>query len=109
MAPRLPTHLLITSAIRTAAQEGVVITIVRKGDAERGAMVLKINTLDGRCRLYEQAWREDEPVWTPLTDAVAESEADARLARTVGYDPDAWVIEIEDRLGRLWLPGRVLT
>jgi hypothetical protein len=32
-----------------------------------------------------------------------EADAEARLAREVKFDPDLWVIEVEDRAGRHFL------
>jgi hypothetical protein len=35
----------------------------------------------------------------PLTEGL-EAEVDAALSRQRGFDPDLWVIEVEDREGR---------
>jgi hypothetical protein len=38
-------------------------------------------------------------VWITLAEG-ADSDVDAAVARQKGYDPDLWVIEVEDREGR---------
>ena len=47
-----------------------------------------------------------ERIWTLLAEG-PEAEVDAGLARQRGYDPDLWIIEVEDRAGRTLLdePG----
>jgi hypothetical protein len=35
-------------------------------------------------------------------------EADAYIARQAERDPDLWVMEVEDRLGRHWVDGAVI-
>jgi hypothetical protein len=30
------------------------------------------------------------------------------MARQADIDPDAWLIEIEDKQGRIWFPGKVV-
>jgi len=40
---------------------------------------------------------------------MAENEAEGYLARQAEIDPDCWILEIEDRQGRHWFPGRVVT
>ena len=39
---------------------------------------------------------------------VSEAEADAYIERQVKYDPDVWVLEIEDRRGQYKLDGKVV-
>ena len=38
-------------------------------------------------------------VWAPLAEG-PEAEVDAALGRQRRFDPDLWVIEVEDRAGR---------
>ena len=36
-------------------------------------------------------------------DPTPESDADAYLARQIDFDPDIWIVAVEDRLGRHFL------
>jgi len=107
---RLPTDFMINAQIRIAAREGVPITVRRHGDNSSGTILLKINRLDGTARVLTQVRYDDELVWSPVsrTDPMSEVEADQYLNRQAEIDPDSWLLEIEDRQGRHWFPGRVL-
>jgi len=106
----LPTDLWIAAQIRIAAQSGVPIVVVHRGDASRGTIYLKINWLDGTADVLNQIRMEDEIVWSIVGKGprMDEREADAYLAQQIDFDPDVWIIEVEDRQGRPWFQGRII-
>jgi hypothetical protein len=85
----------------------------RRGAAEAGAIFVKVDRLDGHSALFEPApqsmaaesepgverlfARAHEPEW------IESGEADKRLARQVAFDPDLWIVDVEDPEGRVWL------
>jgi hypothetical protein len=107
---RLPTGLWVSAHLRQGNAAGIPMMVVRKGDPGRGTVLLKINCLDGRCWVLTQIRHRGRLAWSRGTGpaAVSEAEADRYVERQLGFDPDLWVIEIEDRQGRTWFEGEVL-
>jgi hypothetical protein len=107
---RLATGLWVSAELRRGNAEGVPMMVVRKGDRSRGTVLLKINTLDGQAWVLTQIRHNGRLAWTRGTGpaAVPEAEADRYIERQLRYDPDLWVIEIEDRQGRHWFEGKVV-
>ena len=69
---------------------------------------MTLDRLDGSASLYgpaPQALVEDssERLFAPLLENVAPQEIDERMQRETRFDPDFWLIEIEDRAGRHFL------
>ena len=97
----LNSDLWVGALIRRAQIEGANATVVRKGDLRAGTVIVKAyNTADRTARLYSEAFGADgERLWIQPV-AGTESELDAYIERQRGYDPDLWVVEIEDRQGR---------
>jgi hypothetical protein len=108
MQPRLKSGLWVQALIRRYDGQAIPATVVRRGDADAGAILVKINRRERGCivlnRVQDPA---DALVWHHATGAapVDEAIADAYIARQVGRDPDLWVIEIEDRGGEIVLDG----
>ena len=103
MAARLKTELRVQAWLRRCAAAGLMATVARRGDAEAGALFLKINRFAAGCEVFSGVTRPDgSPAWMRAGSATAvpEREADAYLARQYGYDPDMWVLEIEDPKGQ---------
>ncbi|MDA5556664.1 DUF1491 family protein [Shimia sp. MMG029] len=75
--------------------------VVAHGDDTAGAVLVKLNTLDGKATVFQRSFdlMSGERKWVVLSEG-DESEVDAALARQRSFDPDAWVIEVEDRQGR---------
>lgn len=80
---------------------GIPCFVVRHGDDTGGAVLVKLNTLDGQAIVYQRSFdlTSGNRVWVTLTEG-AEAECDATIHRQCGFDPDLWVLEVEDRQGR---------
>ncbi len=75
--------------------------VVHHGDDGAGAVLVKLNTLDGQATAFQKRFDllTDSRKWEVLAEG-DEAEVDASLAKQRSFDPDIWVIEVEDRAGR---------
>ena len=101
----ISTDVWVSALIRRAQLAGASAVITRKGDARAGAVLVKAyDTLNRTARLYTETVSLDgERLWIQPHPEAFESELDAYAARQADYDPDIWVVEIEDREGRHFL------
>jgi hypothetical protein len=107
----LTTGLWVHAQVRICDRNFIPATIVRHGDDDAGTVLVKINRFEHGVTVYTPATSLDsEPMWSRGTgpNPVSEAEADAYIARQVQYDPDVWVLEIEDRRGQYKLDGKVV-
>ena len=100
----------VMAYLRRCQAEGVPVYIGRRGDEAAGAVFICVNRLDGTVALYGPApaglaGTETERRWIGLFGGKAVSVADVQvyLARQWDFDPDVWVLELEDRAGRHFL------
>lgn len=108
---RLTSDLWIMAHVRRCNADGVPAMVVRRGDDRAGSLVLKLNRLNGNCRVLSQATDMNGKLgWIAAQGGadLPEAEADAYIDRAVKRDPDLWVVEIEHR--EAWHPfeGKVL-
>ena len=105
----LSTDVWVAALIRRAELSGSSATVVKRGDARAGSVIVKAyNTRERRARLYSEAFGPDgERLWIQPVTSDFESELDAYMERQREYDPDLWIVEIEDREGRHFLTERV--
>jgi hypothetical protein len=105
----ISTDVWVAALIRRAEIEGAFATVVKRGDARAGSVIVKAyDTSNRTARLYTEAFGTDgERLWMQPVSSDSESELDAYIARQRGYDPDLWVVEIEDRQGRHFIVEKV--
>ena len=110
MIPRLKAGIFVRALIRRAEVAGAAAFVVRKGSEEAGAVLLKISKLDGTSMVLSQARRgEGELVWVkPIGDAADEAAAAKYFEKQARFDPDVWIVEIEDREGRTFVDEPVV-
>jgi hypothetical protein len=75
--------------------------VVVHGDDNAGAVLVKINTLDGQAAALQRSYdlMSGDRKWVELIAGV-EGDVDDAITRQRSFDPDLWVIEVEDRQGR---------
>ena len=107
---RLKSELWVRAYMRRLEGEGVSSVIVRRGNAEAGAIYILINRLDRTVQLFgpapaglDEAGSERRFVAYFDGRFVLETEASERLMREAEFDSDIWVVEAEDRDGRHFL------
>jgi hypothetical protein len=105
MQPRLKTTIQVAAIIRRAQAAGAHAYLLRRGSEEAGALFLKISRLDGTFTVLNQARRgEGELIWArPLGGSTDETQAKIYLEKQLRFDPDIWILEIEDREGRAFV------
>jgi len=105
---RLTSEIWVAAYLTRLRLATIPAFILQKGDATAGAVMVKLNTLDGNAACYQRSFdlMSGERRWVVLAEG-DEAEVDASIGKQRGFDPDLWVIEIEDRTGRHMLdePG----
>lgn len=105
---RLATGLWVSAYLARLQTEGISTYVVAKGDATAGAVLVKLATMDGQAKAFQRSvdLMTGARTWMVLTEG-DERNVDESIARQRGFDPDLWVIEVEDARGRHMLdePG----
>ncbi len=109
---RLKSAIWVAAYVRRCHLEGAFAVVRRRGAEEAGAIFIKIDRLDGTAILFgpapQSAFDEARPSERRFIacfgDKLApELEIEARLKRELNFDPDLWIVEVEDRGGRHFL------
>jgi len=94
---RLNAEFWIMATVRRCNADGMPAMVVRRGDNRGGTLLLKVNQFEAGCKVLSQARdMEGDMGWMAAFsgELVAETEADAYIARAMDRDPDLWVVEI---------------
>ena len=98
------TELYIKAHVKRLGVAGIPAYVIRHGDDDAGDLIVKLSTLDGKASMFQREYNLDtsERTWVRVLEA-SETEVDAAIQTQCGFDPDVWVLEIEDRKGRHFL------
>jgi hypothetical protein len=107
---RVTSSFWVAAYVRRCHGEGAFAVVVRRGAEEAGAITVTVDRLDGTNDLYlpapqsvfEAAQPEDRLFLRVVERAGAEAIS-MRLASERKFDPDIWIVTVEDREGRSFL------
>lgn len=109
---RLKSALWVAAYLRRCHVEGVFAAVRRRGAEEAGAIFVRVSRLDGTSDLFGPAPQSAVEA-TPGMDRrfsaslakrpAPDADVEAYLGRELKFDPDIWIVEIEDRGGRNFL------
>jgi hypothetical protein len=101
MSDRLTAGFWVAAYLARLRLTDIPAFVVAHGDDTGGAVLVKLNTLDGQARVFQRSFNvmTGARAWVVLAEG-AEAEVDAALRRQRDRDRDVWVIEVEDRQGR---------
>jgi hypothetical protein len=98
MAERLPAHLEAASLIRRAETVGGFGTVLKRGDPDRGSLVVVVAARGAHWACFERSLSVDGSYgWQrvgPVPGANAAAMADWSQKR-VRFDEDLWLIELD--------------
>jgi hypothetical protein len=108
---RLSTELWVQAHLRRCNAEGIFSAVLHKGDLWGGAVIVKLNLLDGTFKVLSQTRdMEGRVAWLAAQQGalLSEQDASAYIERQLKRDPDLWVIEVEDKQGRNPFEGKIV-
>ena len=99
--PRLTARFWVDAYLTRLRLHDIPAFVTAHGDDTAGAVLVKLATLDGQATAFTRQFNltTGAQAWTELAKG-PEPEVDATIARQRGFDPDLWVIEVEDKQGR---------
>ncbi len=106
---RVTSSLWVGAFVRRCYAEGATAVVTRRGAEEAGAIFIVVDRLNGDGDLYgpapQSVFEEDKPsdrIFQLLATGGQPAISD-RIEREARFDPDLWVIAVEDRDGRVFL------
>ena len=101
---RLTSSFWVQAYIKKLNLLGVPAFVVSHGDDTAGAIIVKVNKLNGHAVLFERSFSLDKNInqWSKF-ESGDEKELDELLSRQLSRDRDLWIVEIESREGNPFL------
>jgi hypothetical protein len=107
---RVTSALWVGAFVRRCNSEGSSAVVARRGSEEAGAILVIVERLDGTADLYGPApqseFSEANPgdrLFQRLLERAPSDTISTRLEKEKRFDPDVWIVAVENREGRTLL------
>ena len=104
---RLKAGIWVQAYIRQCDRQGIALVVQRHGDDDAGAVFIKVSLLNGQAMLFGPAppdglFDTAPQRWISQFDEelADEQTVDQFLQSQMKFDPDLWILVLEDRSGR---------
>ena len=101
---RLTSSFWVQAYIKRLNLMGVPAFVVSHGDDTAGAIIVKVNKLNGEAILFERSLslEKNTSLWSEIQSG-DEKELDELLSRQILRDRDLWIVEVESSQGNPFL------
>ncbi|MDR4307486.1 DUF1491 family protein [Chelatococcus sambhunathii] len=104
MSARVTSDFWASAYVRRCQIEGAYALVRKRGSAEAGAIFIVVDRLDGTNDLYGPAPQSEAEegggrAFERTLEAADGLTVEERLKREARFDPDLWIVVVEDRAG----------
>jgi hypothetical protein len=101
---RIRADFWVSAYLRRHSQFGRICVVSRRGDAQAGAVWVEVDHLDGTASLFGPtpsiaAALTGERLFAVRCARLKAQEVQARITQEARYDPDFWLITLEEPAG----------
>lgn len=98
---RLTAEIWVQAYLTRLRLADIPAFVVKRGDATAGAVIVKQNPLNGSAKAMQRSVDifTGDRIWVELADG-PDDQVEEAIRKQQSFDPDLWVIEVEDREGR---------
>ncbi len=107
---RVTSQVWVAALLRRSQSGGAFAHVARRGHDQAGSVFVIVDNLQGQLDLWapapQSAYGEDEVdqrVHELALEHVSREQVAQRLEKEARFDPDFWVVEIEDKAARAFL------
>ena len=104
----MTTALMVHAAMAMANRSLVSCVLIRRGDHDHGAVLVRLDHPDGSASLESRVLDIDgDYKWSVIMGdpPCAAADVDARIEKELSFDPDCWVLAIDSAVGDNPLKG----
>ena len=96
---RVTSEIWVSALRKRLESKAVPIFIIKKGNKQAGAIIIRVSNLCGRSKIFVQAPNLDnERRWLELANG-SDAEMEEVLQNQQKFDQDVWILEVEELYG----------